>query len=93
LPRTIHNDAHRQLLSKSPPPIDLLLARIGGIFLDLDLSQNVKIATSASGWKTCSLLPTRITSRPTELCTRLQVTIRSCPTPQVRKVEPSRINI
>jgi [protein-PII] uridylyltransferase len=35
---TIHNDAHRQPLSKSPPPIDLLLARIGGIFLDFDLS-------------------------------------------------------
>lgn len=96
---TIHNDAHRQLtiIEVTAPDRPGLLARIGGIFLDFDLSlQNAKIATLGERVEDVFFV-TDAHNQPLsdpELCTRLQATmVAQLSDAASAKVEPSRINI
>ena len=96
---TIHNDAHRPvtILEVTAPDRPGLLARIGRIFLDFDLSlQNAKIATLGERVEDVFFV-TDAHNQPLsdpELCMRLQETmvaqLSDAPGPQV---EPSRIII
>ncbi|MFP6848913.1 MAG: [protein-PII] uridylyltransferase [Pseudomonas sp.] len=90
---TIHNDAHRPvtILEVTAPDRPGLLARLGRIFLDFDLSlQNAKIATLGERVEDVFFV-TDAHNQPLsdpELCTRLQQTIitklsaTGSPTPQ-----------
>ncbi|PKM23714.1 MAG: [protein-PII] uridylyltransferase [Gammaproteobacteria bacterium HGW-Gammaproteobacteria-13] len=96
---SIHNDAHRPvtILEVTAPDRPGLLARIGRIFLDFDLSlQNAKIATLGERVEDVFFV-TDAHNQPLsdpELCTRLQETmvaqLSDAPGPQA---EPSRISI
>lgn len=96
---TIHNDAHRQstIIEVTAPDRPGLLARIGRIFLDFDLSlQNAKIATLGERVEDVFFV-TDAHNQPLsdpELCTRLQATmvaqLSDAASPQV---EPSQISI
>jgi [protein-PII] uridylyltransferase len=96
---SIHNDAHRPvtILEVTAPDRPGLLARIGRIFLDFDLSlQNAKIATLGERVEDVFFV-TDAHNQPLsdpELCTRLQATMvaRLSDAPG-EQVEPSRIII
>jgi [protein-PII] uridylyltransferase len=96
---TIHNDAQRQLtiIEVTAPDRPGLLARIGGIFLDFDLSlQNAKIATLGERVEDVFFV-TDAHNQPLsdpELCTRLQATmVAQLSDAASPKIEPSQINI
>ena len=95
---TIHNDAHRPvtILEVIAPDRPGLLARIGRIFLEFDLSlQNAKIATLGERVEDVFFV-TDAANQPLsdpELCTRLQATMVAQLSDSSGQPEPSRINI
>lgn len=95
---TIHNDAHRPvtILEVTAPDRPGLLARIGRIFLEFDLSlQNAKIATLGERVEDVFFV-TDAANQPLsdpELCTRLQATMVAQLSDSSGQPEPSRINI
>jgi [protein-PII] uridylyltransferase len=96
---TIHNDAQRPvtILELTAPDRPGLLARIGRIFLDFDLSlQNAKIATLGERVEDVFFV-TDAHNQPLadpELCARLQETIvAQLSEANGQTPEPSRINI
>lgn len=95
---TIHNDAHRPvtILEVTAPDRPGLLARIGRIFLEFDLSlQNAKIATLGERVEDVFFV-TDAANQPLsdpELCTRLQATMVAQLSDSSGQPEPSRITI
>ncbi|PTS83728.1 [protein-PII] uridylyltransferase [Pseudomonas sp. HMWF032] len=96
---TIHNDAHRPvtILEVTAPDRPGLLARIGRIFLDFDLSlQNAKIATLGERVEDVFFV-TDAHNQPLadpELCMRLQETmVAQLSDTTSLQVEPTRISI
>jgi len=96
---TIHNDAHRPvtILEVTAPDRPGLLARIGRIFLDFDLSlQNAKIATLGERVEDVFFV-TDAHNQPLadpELCLRLQETmVAQLSDTTSLQAEPTRINI
>jgi len=96
---TIHNDAHRPvtILEVTAPDRPGLLARIGRIFLDFDLSlQNAKIATLGERVEDVFFV-TDAHNQPLadpELCLRLQETmVAQLSDTTSLQVEPTRISI
>ncbi|MCR4509597.1 [protein-PII] uridylyltransferase [Pseudomonas sp. 32.2.56] len=96
---TIHNDAHRPvtILEVTAPDRPGLLARIGRIFLDFDLSlQNAKIATLGERVEDVFFV-TDAHNQPLadpELCLRLQETmVAQLSDATSLQVEPTRISI
>jgi [protein-PII] uridylyltransferase len=95
---TIHNDAHRPvtILEVTAPDRPGLLARIGRIFLEFDLSlQNAKIATLGERVEDVFFV-TDAHNQPLadpELCMRLQETMVAQLSDSSGQPEPSRINI
>ena len=95
---TIHNDAHRPvtILEVTAPDRPGLLARIGRIFLEFDLSlQNAKIATLGERVEDVFFV-TDAHNQPLadpELCMRLQETMVAQLSDSPGQSEPSRITI